>query len=76
MKYSLLSIAALRSIPLKLKLKSYFLQFVLCQYVKDLVDFNSPRGDSGIEPGLQPFLLYISNQVRVQEALGSSEPAS
>ena len=38
-KYSLSSLSALRSTSLKLKLKSYFLQFVLCQYVKDLVDY-------------------------------------
>ena len=53
---------------LKLNFKSYFLQFVLCQYVKDLLHLPSTmynvqfvtamrRGDSGIEPGLQPFLL-------------------
>ena len=63
-------------IETQLNFKSYFLQFVLCQYVKDLLDSNSPRGDSGIEPKLQPFLLnlYIYKQFRVQEALGSSEP--
>ena len=36
-KYSLLGLTTLRSTSLKLKLKSYFLQFVLCQYVKDLL---------------------------------------
>ena len=47
-------------IETQLNFKSYFLQFVLCQYVKDLLDLYSPRGDSGIEPKLQPFLLiYI-----------------
>ena len=43
-KYSLLSIAALRSTSLKLKLKSYFLQFVLCQYVKDLFSVHGSQG--------------------------------
>ena len=43
-KYSLLSIAALRSTSLKLKLKSYFLQFVLCQYVKDLFSVHDSQG--------------------------------
>ena len=37
-KYSLSGLPTLRSTSLKLKLKSYFLQFVLCQYVKDLLD--------------------------------------
>ena len=72
-KYSLLGLPTLRSTSLKLKLKSYFLQFVLCQYVKDLLHlpftmYNVQfvlamrRGDSGIEPGLQPFLLYMLNR--------------
>ena len=58
---------------LKLNFKSYFLQFVLCQYVKDLLHLPSTmynvqfalamrRGDSGIEPELQPFLLYMLNR--------------
>ena len=40
-KYSLSGLATLRSTSLKLKLKSYFLQFVLCQYVKDLFSVHS-----------------------------------
>ena len=71
-KFSLLRIATHREFT-QVKLKSYFLQFVLCQYVKDLLHlpFNMynvqfalvmRRGDSGIEPGLQPFLLYMLNR--------------
>ena len=41
-KYSSSSLPTLRSTSLKLKLKSYFLQFVLCQYVKDLFSVHSP----------------------------------
>ena len=41
-KYSLSGLTTLRSTSLKLKLKSYFLQFVLCQYVKDLFSVHSP----------------------------------
>ena len=37
-KFSLLRIATPGIFHFKLKLKSYFLQFVLCQYVKDLLD--------------------------------------
>ena len=61
---------------LKLNFKSYFLQFVLCQYVKDLLDLYSPRGDSGIEPGLQPFLLYMLNRFAYKKLWVLIKPTS
>ena len=53
----------------QLNFKSYFLQFVLCQYVKDLVDFKSEgrfRNRTGITT-VSP-IIYIIKQFRVQEA--------
>ena len=76
-KYSFCVLLRFRSIPLKLKLKSYFLQFVLCQYVKDLLDL-FVRGEipeSNRDYNRFSFNLYIK-QFRVQEARVQNKPAS
>ena len=48
----------------------------MCQYVKDLLDLYSPRGDSGIEPKLQPFLLIyiLINSFAYKKHWGLTEP--